>query len=128
MDPSAWAAYQAVKIFTEAVIATQTLDSATLVTYLESPAAVFDVQKGAATSFRAWDHQLRQPLYLVEATPGAEWGGGVRLADQMNMVTLKGVVPDASDLEGSRLRQLDSFGDSATAGSCRPNVAGTRQR
>lgn len=125
MDPPAWAAYQAVKLLTEAVIATRTLDSATLIAYLESPAAVFDIQKGPATSFRPWDHQLRQPLYLVEATPGAEWGGGVRLSEQVNIVTLKGEVPASSDPEGSRLRQLDKFGNRATDDSCR--LAGARQ-
>lgn len=125
MDPPAWAAYQAVKLFTEAVIATRTLDSATLIAYLESPAAVFDIQKGPETSFRAWDHQLRQPLYIVEATPGAEWGGGVRLSDQVNMVTLKGEVPDATNLDGSRIQKLDSLGDDATADSCR--LDGARQ-
>ncbi len=72
MDPSAWAAYQAVTILFEATSTVRTSHAPTLVEYLESPRAVFDVHKGTDVSFRPWDHQLRQPLYLVEGNPTAE--------------------------------------------------------
>ncbi len=66
MDSPAWAAYQAIKMFYEAASSIGTLESAQIVDYLEGSHSSFDVHKGIGTSFRPWDHQLRQPLYMVK--------------------------------------------------------------
>jgi ABC-type branched-subunit amino acid transport system substrate-binding protein len=72
MDPPAWAAYQSVKILSEAIPAVDTLSSVKLAEYLESSRARFDIQKGVRASFRPLDHQLDQPLYLVKGNRTAE--------------------------------------------------------
>lgn len=72
MDPSAWAAYQSVRILSQTISATETLNSAELVAYLERPRARFDVQKDGSVSFSPRDHQLHQPLYIVKGNPTAE--------------------------------------------------------
>jgi len=72
MDPPAWAAYQSVKIMSEAISAADTSSSSKLAEYLESSRARFDVNKGVDVSFRPSDHQLEQPLYLVKSNRVAE--------------------------------------------------------
>jgi ABC-type branched-subunit amino acid transport system substrate-binding protein len=72
MDPSAWAAYQSVRIISEAAAEMKTPNSAALAAYLESPRARFDVQKGSSVSFNPRDHQLHQPLYIVRGDPAAQ--------------------------------------------------------
>lgn len=110
MDPSGWAAYAAVKILYESVIATGTTEGSELVAYLESPEAAFDVYKGADLSFRPWDHQLSQPLYLVEIDPDAAWG--VRVSERVGVARLVAELPvnDPSD--------VDQLGDSPETLRC----------
>lgn len=74
MDPSAWAAYQSVHMLLETVIAVGAAEGSELVNRLERPEAVFDVSKSTGVSFRPRDHQLRQPLYIVQIDPDAAWG------------------------------------------------------
>lgn len=71
MDPSAWAAYAAVKIVVDAVAAVGSAEPRELIDYLGKGGQGFDVLKGAAVSFGAADHQLRQPLYVVTLDPHA---------------------------------------------------------
>jgi hypothetical protein len=61
MDGPAWAGWVAVKIAWEAFLRAPDTPG----TYMVSEKAQFDGHKGAPLSFRAWDHQLRQPLYAV---------------------------------------------------------------
>lgn len=63
-----WASWMAVKILAETVMRAGTTESTALVRFLEGPASQFDGHKGKKLTFRSWDHQLRQPLYLVRAT------------------------------------------------------------
>lgn len=65
MDGRGWAGWMAVKILAEAALRAQTTETAELVRFLETDAAQFDGHKGYKLTFRSWDHQLRQPLYLV---------------------------------------------------------------
>lgn len=74
MDAPAWAAHAAVTILLEAVSATGTADAATLIRHLEDPRTTHELHKGVPLSFRASDHQLRQPLYLVQLDPEAQPG------------------------------------------------------
>jgi ABC-type branched-subunit amino acid transport system substrate-binding protein len=65
MDGPAWAGWMGVKVLWEASLRTRTTDSRRLRAYMESGRTEFDGHKGWPLSFREWNHQLRQPLYLV---------------------------------------------------------------
>jgi quinoprotein dehydrogenase-associated probable ABC transporter substrate-binding protein len=100
MEPAGWAAYAAVKIIVEAITSAKTQETAALVDFLESPAAVFDVSKGPGTSFRRRDHQLRQPLYMVKIDPEANWGYTV--SERIELVELVGeLLAPAANLPGT---------------------------
>ncbi|HKW95296.1 MAG TPA: ABC transporter substrate-binding protein, partial [Methylomirabilota bacterium] len=71
---TSWAAWAAVKLVGEAVVRAGAADSAALVAFMES-APPFDGHKGEALTFRKWDHQLRQPLYVVGPRKRDEVGG-----------------------------------------------------
>ena len=62
-DPD-WAAWMAVKVIAKAVQVTKTVEPSALVAFLTSDQAVFDGFKGNRLNFRAWNHQLRQPMLL----------------------------------------------------------------
>ena len=92
MDSDAWAAWFAVKVASETALRAQTADPAALLAALERSAARFDGHKGRPLTFRAWDHQLRQPLYLIreDATaneivevPG-RGAAGMSIAEQLD--------------------------------------------
>jgi len=75
MDALGWAGWFAAKVAWEAVNRASATGGTELVRFLESGRAAFDGHKGRPLSFRPWDHQLRQPLYLVKPAPGPgdEW-------------------------------------------------------
>lgn len=110
MDPSAWAAYQAVKIFFEAAAFAQTTRGSELLTYLESPSAVLDVHKGIGVSFRPWDHQLRQPLYLVKVGPAQSAWDQASLVGELPAIYRPGTDP---------VERLDQLGDLRQQSRCR---------
>ncbi len=116
-DPTAWSAYSATKMLFEAAVATGTLDGSTLVSYFESPGAVFDIGKGPGVSFRPWDHQLRQPLYMIEVDQELQW---IRsdIATWVGVARLAAVMPN-SDLDGDPFARLDRFGDGPEESACR---------
>ena len=60
-----WAAWMAVRSLGAAVQHTQTSDLAKIRDYLMAPATSLDGAKGNPSSFRPWDHQLRQPLLVA---------------------------------------------------------------
>jgi hypothetical protein len=70
MSAGAWAAWFAVKAASEAALRARSAEPAALAAWLARPGVRFDGHKGAPLTFGAGDHQLRQPLYLVRATPG----------------------------------------------------------
>ena len=115
-EPPAWSAYHAIKIISEAVIATGSVDGDALVDYLENSGAEFDLLKGPGVSFRQWDHQLRQPLYVIRVNHESEW--------QYNVPTTHVAVADfeqelpAPGAGGDPIARLDAFGDDARAASC----------
>jgi ABC-type branched-subunit amino acid transport system substrate-binding protein len=65
MDAVAWSGYQAVKIAFDAAQFCGATNGVALAQFLAQSTSVFDVHKGIGVSFRPWDHQLRQSLYLV---------------------------------------------------------------
>jgi ABC-type branched-subunit amino acid transport system substrate-binding protein/ABC-type amino acid transport substrate-binding protein len=95
MDPSGWAAYAAVKILTDAVGAAGTSAAAAITAFLESPEAVFDVAKGPGVAFTPANHQLRQPLYMIELNRDAPWG--LQVTRQIALADLAGQVPEDED-------------------------------
>lgn len=64
MTASAWAGWFAVKVLWEASLRERSSQPAGIARYLSSTTTQFDGHKGRPLSFRAWDHQLRQPLYV----------------------------------------------------------------
>lgn len=111
MDPSAWAAWEAVKILWEAASFAGTTDGRALVQYLEAPDTTFDVHKGIGVSFRPWDHQLRQTLYLVKVNDRAE--------SAWDLATLAGELPETHRPGFSPNEMLDQIGDLANRSQCR---------
>jgi len=69
MDAPGWAGWVALKMLWEATQRARTTDPAALAAFLVSEHAEFDGHKGVPLSFRPWDHQLRQPLYLLRPNP-----------------------------------------------------------
>lgn len=103
MDGPSWSGFHAVKVLYDTAAFGRSLDGPTLVDYLETPNAVFDLHKLLGASFRPWDHQLRQALYLVYVEPDAEsvFRTGL-LVGQLPALYLPGTDP---------LERLDQIGD-----------------
>lgn len=68
MDSTAWALWFATKAATEAFLRIDSESMKDLADRLRAPNSRFDGHKGRPLSFRPWDHQLRQPLYIFRAT------------------------------------------------------------
>lgn len=108
MDGAAWAGWMAVKVLWEASLRARTVESAGIRAYLERDATQFDGHKGWPLSFRAWDHQLRQPLYLAAPSAG---NGDTRVV---------GEVPARRGGEESSSHELlDLLGAGASESTCR---------
>ena len=113
MDGPAWAGWMAVKILWEASLRTRSTEPSDLLTYLASEGTRFDGHKGWPLSFRPWDHQLRQPLYLVNGAAGA--------------ARLLGEVPTRTATEESSSSELlDGLGTPDTTSACRDVRRSTR--
>ena len=67
MNGADWAAWEAVKAITQAVIRTQSTGFDAVKAFLLSDKLNLDTVKGNPGSFRAWDHQLRAPVLLGTA-------------------------------------------------------------
>ena len=76
MTETSWAAWAALKLVGEAVVRAGAGDGAALAAFLES-APPFDGHKGEALTFRRWDHQLRQPLYVAGPRKREDIGGAL---------------------------------------------------
>lgn len=98
MDETAWAGWAAVKVLTEAALRAGSAAPDALRAQLERGS--FDGHKGRALSFRAWDHQLRQPLYVVSER------GAIREAP-------------AGDAAASARAALDRLGADSARSVCR---------
>jgi ABC-type branched-subunit amino acid transport system substrate-binding protein len=116
IEAPAWSSYFAVKILLDAVIATGTKDGATLVDYLENSGTEYDVAKGPGVSFRPWDHQLRQPLYVVNVNFDAEWAWDVPTT-HVALVSAAGELPLQQG--GDAIARLDMLGDGPDTAACR---------
>jgi ABC-type branched-subunit amino acid transport system substrate-binding protein len=110
MELSAWAAYQAVKILFEGSSFSGGATGRELADFLAADTTVFDVWKGIGASFRPWDHQLRQSLYLIEIDPTAE--------RPLDMELLVGELPAIYMPGTDPVERLDQLGDLAANSSC----------
>lgn len=112
MDPPAWAVYQSVKILFEAATFGGSTEPEAVLTYFAAPTTVFDLYKGIGTSFRPWDRQLRQSLYLVSVSATDP--------DAFSMAVLVGELP-AIYMPGTEVvDRLDQIGDLEAQSRCRP--------
>lgn len=109
MDGPAWAAYQTVKILYETVASGAGQEADAVIDHLENPATSFDLYKGPGTTFRPWDHQLRQPLYMIKINTEAQ-----NAYDLANFVA---ELPAAGSGVDARER-LDSLGDLSDTTKC----------
>jgi ABC-type branched-subunit amino acid transport system substrate-binding protein len=73
LDEVSWAAWAAVKLVGEAVVRAGAADGAALAAFFQM-APPFDGHKGTALTFRPWDRQLRQPLYILSPRRREEIG------------------------------------------------------
>jgi ABC transporter substrate binding protein (PQQ-dependent alcohol dehydrogenase system) len=67
MEGADWAAWLALRALGQAVERSGAKDTAGVDAYLLGPKLELDGDKGPPLSFRAWDHQLRQPILLTTA-------------------------------------------------------------
>ncbi|SNR70006.1 hypothetical protein EYF88_16380 [Paracoccus sediminis] len=120
MDPTAWAAYQAVKIAFEASLATGATQGAVLAGHLAGDRGLFDVSKGIGVTFRPWDHQLRQSLFLARINPDAT--GSMALGDMLARASLVGELPAIYMPGTDPVERLDQLGDIDPARTCTRNL------
>ena len=59
-----WTSWLSIKIISEALLRTKTVDVHSLATYIKSDLFKIDGAKGYPLNFRAWNNQLRQPIFL----------------------------------------------------------------
>ncbi|MBM9595466.1 ABC transporter substrate-binding protein [Roseitranquillus sediminis] len=114
-DPTAWSAYHAIKIILDAAKSSGDFEGEELVAALEGEVG-FEVLKGPGTSFRKWDHQLRQPLYAVTVDREVVWERmslPTRIAIAGNPAVLPPAVPGVDPVA-----RLDLLGDTAETSAC----------
>jgi len=115
MESAAWSTYAGVMSVYAAARAGAAFDAVALVAFLTDPATEIDLGKGPGTSFRAWDNQLRQPLYLVQVDPDASWGSAV--STRVALARVVGQVPELDDDVDPRA-VLDLLGDDEATSAC----------
>jgi len=72
MTAAAWTAWFSTKVLWESALRARSGEPGALVEYLGRDTTQFDGHKGLPLSFRSWDHQLRQPLYVVHGAKVGE--------------------------------------------------------
>ena len=118
MDSAAWAGFQAMKIAFEGAQFGGGADAESIAAYLARDGSVFDVHKGIGCSFRPWDHQLRQSLYLVKVN--AEAPSGMRVQELNARADLVGELPAIYMPGTDPVERLDQLGDITAGTSCTP--------
>jgi len=103
MTEPSWAAWAAVKLVGEAIVRGNATATTAVIAFLES-APPFDGHKGSALTFRKWDHQLRQPLYVAAPRKRDEIAGR------------RGPFAVLADVPGG---DLDTIGTTAADTRCR---------
>jgi ABC transporter substrate binding protein (PQQ-dependent alcohol dehydrogenase system) len=91
MNAADWAAWEAVKAVTQAVMRTRSTDFDTVKAFLLSDKLTLDTVKGNPGSFRAWDHQLRAPVLLSTADAVIERAPLPQYLHQTNVLDTLGI-------------------------------------
>lgn len=113
IDPPAWAAYMGIKLLVAAAAGAGSTKASQMIAFMQSRMATFDIGKGEGTSFRPWNHQMRQPLYLVRTNAGYQDKTSLQ-----DLVTLDGTLPELY-LDGVPPEEaLDRLGVSEEASTC----------
>jgi hypothetical protein len=81
------------------------------VSHLEG-ASPFDGHKGRALTFRQWNHQLRQPLYILKAR-------GAKPENAWDLLELSGEMPPPAARGQSVMEGLDTLGEPKAESTCR---------
>lgn len=116
MDPPAWSGWVALKIAFEASMFAGATDGPSLAAFLTSDQALFDTSKGIGMTFRPWDHQLRQSLYLVKINP--DMTSSLELAAMLARASLVGELP-AIYMPGTEpVERLDQLGEVDPSRTC----------
>jgi branched-chain amino acid transport system substrate-binding protein len=104
-DNQAYGDYMAVHAIAQAIEKAKSTDSPKLVQALEGHTlgGTTDGLKGRPLSFRAWDHQLLQPMYVVQAKDKSKW------KDKWDIFEVISEVPGKSDsLESIAIPKAES--------------------
>ena len=91
MNGANWAAWEAVKAVTQAVMRTRLTDFDAVKQFLLSDKLALDTVKGNPGSFRAWDHQLRAPVLLSTADAVIERAPLPQYLHQTNVLDTLGI-------------------------------------
>jgi ABC transporter substrate binding protein (PQQ-dependent alcohol dehydrogenase system) len=91
MNGADWAAWEAVKAVTQAVMRTRSTDFHAVKAFLLSDKLTLDTAKGNPGSFRAWDHQLRAPVLLSTADAVIERAPLPQYLHQTNVLDTLGI-------------------------------------
>jgi ABC transporter substrate binding protein (PQQ-dependent alcohol dehydrogenase system) len=91
MNGADWAAWEAVKAITQAVMRTHSIAFDSVREFLLSDKLSLDTVKGNPGSFRAWDHQLRAPVLLSTADAVIERAPLPQFLHQTNVLDTLGV-------------------------------------
>jgi ABC-type branched-subunit amino acid transport system substrate-binding protein len=110
-DGFAWTNWAAVKLVMEAVLRSASTDASTLVNYFEGTPP-FDGHKGRSLTFREWNHQLRQPLYVLKAREA-------KLENPWDLLQLIGEMPPPGGPGKSVAEVLDTLGEPKAESLCR---------
>jgi branched-chain amino acid transport system substrate-binding protein len=99
LDGPAWAAWAAVKLLGEALVRGGATDASGVLRFIAS-APAFDGHKGQPLTFREWDHQLRQPMYVAgprRTAAGAGRAGALEVLADVPRGNLDLVAPPRSE-------------------------------
>lgn len=107
-DAPAWATYTAVSALVAAAREADSLSGADLSEALLSGSVASAGAKGANVAFRAADHELRQPLYVVATNAGAKWG--VLLSQRLAAGSLVSTLPAGPAPSAAQLDELGLAG------------------
>jgi ABC transporter substrate binding protein (PQQ-dependent alcohol dehydrogenase system) len=91
MNGSDWAAWEAVKAVTQAVMRTRSTNFDAVKGFLLSDKLTLDTVKGNPGSFRVWDHQLRAPILLSTADAVIERAPLPQYLHQTNVLDTLGI-------------------------------------
>lgn len=89
-DNQAWGDYTAVRILAQSMNEIKSTDSEKIITHLEK-GATFDILKARKGSFRPWDHQMLQEMYVVVVKDKA------KMKDKWDIFDLVETVPGPNE-------------------------------